>query len=132
MIRFFPCLTCILVVLVAGCGGETVDVDKMVERDGVWYKPNSDSPFSGVLIDSYPNGQKKFEAKVYRGKQHGKQTHWFENGQVQEYSYFEEGNKNGKIDIWHENGQKAMEGEIKYGKITDDTKTWDFNGNVIK
>ena len=37
--------------------------------------------FSGVCVDYYDNGQKKYEGKFKNGKEEGLCIHWYENGQ---------------------------------------------------
>ena len=44
------------------------DLSKLVERDGVRYEGDSETPFTGVAVAKYANGKKKSEATVKDGK----------------------------------------------------------------
>ena len=65
----------LLVMGMVGCGGgdtspkssqaksdeppvQTVDLSRTVERGGLRYEVNSETPFTGVAVDKYENGQK--------------------------------------------------------------------------
>ena len=115
----------LLVMGMVGCGGgddaptpndsqakvdeppvQTVDASKLVERDGLDYEGDSETPFTGVVVYKHENGQKKLEMTYRDGKQEGLET-W-----------------------WHENGQKRSEAIYKDGKKVSETK-WDEEGNEI-
>ena len=49
------------------------------ERNGLIYIPNETTPFTGVYIPTYPNGQKKSEGNVKDDKLEGLVTLLFEN-----------------------------------------------------
>ena len=53
-----------LVLALSGCEKEVevVSVDKIQDRNGTAYLPNSTTPFSGRAVDYYDNGQLKYEA----------------------------------------------------------------------
>ena len=53
-----------LVLALSGCEKEVkvVSVDKIQDRNGTAYLPNSTTPFSGRAEDYYDNGQLKYEA----------------------------------------------------------------------
>jgi antitoxin component YwqK of YwqJK toxin-antitoxin module len=45
------------------------------------YEPNTEVPFTGVLVKKYDNGQKKKEEHYKDGKEDELWTSWFEHGQ---------------------------------------------------
>ena len=47
---------------------QTVDASELVPKGGLTYEVNSETPFTGVAIAKYANGQKKSEATVKDGK----------------------------------------------------------------
>ena len=47
----------LLVMGMVGCG-RTVDESKLVERDGLAYEGDSETPFTGVSVKKDENGQK--------------------------------------------------------------------------
>ena len=51
------------------------------ERNGLIYIPNEATPFTGVYIPTYLNGQKQKEINYKDGKQEGLVIWWDENGQ---------------------------------------------------
>ena len=101
----------LLVMGMVGCGGAAPDWvsedGKWVERDGLIYEANSETPFTGVRVDKYENGQKKLEGTLKDGKREGLAT------------------------SWHENGKKKAEATFMDGKVVSETK-WDEEGNEIK
>ena len=96
----------LLVMGMVGCGG-SVDASKLVNRDGLMYEGDSETPFTGVAVEKYENGQEFAEATFKDGKLEGPRT------------------------LWHENGQKKSEATLKVGKLVSETK-WDEEGNEIK
>ena len=146
----------LLVMGMVGCGGgKIVDRSKLVNRDGLMYEGDSETPFTGVVVAKHENGQKKEEATWKDGKKDGPRTVFHENGQKyveqtwkdgnlegletwwrengqkhQEYNY-KDGKVEGLATTWHENGQKAREETLKDGKKVSETK-WDEEGNEIK
>ncbi len=96
----------LLVMGMVGCGG-TVDFSKLVERDGLMYEGDSETPFTGVMVAKHENGQKSLEGTVKDGKLEGLAT------------------------SWHENGKKKAEATFMDGKVVSETK-WDEEGNEIK
>jgi antitoxin component YwqK of YwqJK toxin-antitoxin module len=76
-------------MLIVGCS-KTIDVDKLVERGGLYYEINSDKPFSGETVEYYENGQKSGE-ETYKDGNLRKETWWFENGQKGSELTFKDG-----------------------------------------
>ena len=71
----------LLVMGMVGCGGKTVDASKLVERDGLMYEGDSETPFTGGVVAKHENGQKESEGTYKDGKEDGPATRWYENGQ---------------------------------------------------
>ena len=121
-------LFCALVLLIAGCGSEKViNLEQLVERDGIWYEVNSEVGFTGRAVTTYENGQKKYEGTCKNGEWVGKRTAWYENGQKKYEATSKNGEMEGKHSQWYENGQKQIEATWKDGKMIEST-TWDENG----
>ena len=69
---------------------QTVDISKTVERGGLRYEINSETPFTGVAVDKYENGQKKVEVTWKDGKKLSG-TYWDEEGnevEIDEWNRF--------------------------------------------
>ena len=120
----------LLVMGIVGCGG---DAPRWVVRDGLVYEGDSETPFTGRMVDKYENGQKKVEATYKDGKAEGLVTWWHENGHGQKASEttYKDGKPEGPSIVWHRNGQKYIERTWKDGKEVSKTK-WDEEGNEIK
>ena len=134
---------------------QTVDLSKLVERDGVMYEGDSETPFTGVRVEKHENGkksreqtykdgkpdgpwtvwhengQKKWEETFKDGKNEGLLTRWYESGQKKWENTYKDGKEEGLQTFWHENGQKSWEQTYKDGKKVSETK-WDEEGNEIK
>ena len=86
---------------------QTVDFSKLIERDGLMYEGDSETPFTGVAVDEWRRGKKWFNSPYKDGKPEGLTT------------------------VWHPNGEKASELTYKDGKEVSKTE-WDEEGNEIK
>ena len=47
---------------------QTVDLSKLVPKDGLMYEGDSETPFTGVAVDYHANGQKFLEQTFKDGK----------------------------------------------------------------
>ena len=146
----------LLVIGMVGCGGgKIVDRSKLVNRDGLMYEGDSETPFTGVVVAKHENGQKASEttfkdgkpeglATIWHkngqkrsedafkdGKREGPTTMWYDNGQKWEEANYKDGKPAGPYTSWHKNGQKQSEATFKDGKLVSETK-WDEEGNEIK
>ena len=140
----------LLVMGIVGCGGgdeapmpnkpqakvddppvQAVDAPKWVERDGLWYEGDSETPFTGVRVEKHENGNKKREATYKDGKVEGLWTGWHENGQKAYEKTLKDDVEEGLWTSWQENGQKAGEEIYKDGEVVSGTR-WDEEGNEIK
>jgi len=134
----------LLVMGIVGCGGggtspksslakvdeppvQTVDMSKLVVRDELLYEINSETPFTGVVVGKYENGQKAGEVTIKDGKPEGPTTEWYKNGQKSSESIWKDGEVASDT-RWHKNGQKKSETTYKDGKKVSKTK-WDEEGN---
>lgn len=122
------------ILAAAGCGDQTVvGRDKVVVEEGLWYEKDSELPFTGVVVEYWPNGQKRGESKIRDGKVQGKVTSWFENGRRKASAVFKDGRLNGKWIEWYENGQKKREREfLDDTEIPGSLKYWNEDGKRIR
>lgn len=97
------------------CGGEakTVESSQIVKRQGMVYEINQEEPFTGKVVDKYPNGQIKGSAELEKGKANGKTVIYYENGQIKESMDMVEGDLVGEYKKYAENGQILEEGTFK-------------------
>ena len=113
---------------------EIVSIDKIVNRNGLAYKINSNEPFSGISEEYYTGRNHQLGRKVnYKnGKQDGTTTTWYENGQQKAEVNYQNDKQDGIATAWWENGQKKTEVNYKNGKQDGITTTWYENGNGQK
>ena len=100
----------------------------LVVRDGLAYKGNSTTPYTGYGFFTHTNGQKKAEGEYRDGKEYGKWTYWHENGQKSWEAEFRDGKEHGKVTYWYENGQKRGEGEWRDGQAHGKYISWHVGG----
>jgi antitoxin component YwqK of YwqJK toxin-antitoxin module len=77
-------------LLIVGCS-KPIDDDSLVERNGIHYQVNSETPYSGKSFSLHENGQKYYERTFKDGKQDGLFTRWDENGQKKDEIPFKDG-----------------------------------------
>lgn len=141
----------------SGCGKAVVSkvVNRIVERNGIYYEPIHNKPFSGKYVsrDSagkivqevhykdgladgfsttwHKNGQKESEGLYKSGKQEGLWTWWNDQGQQIIEKYYKNGLKHGLWIDWHANGQKKVEGTFINGKREGVVTIWNKEGKKI-
>ena len=115
-------------MLIVGCSSpEPFNDEKLIKEDGLVYHPDTKELYSGDVFKKYLGGKTEYEGSYKDGKEDGKWTYWYENGQKKsEITY-----KDGKRELyteWHENGQKRFEATFKDGELIEETR-WDEDGN---
>jgi len=97
-------------LLIVGCSQKPVDETTLIEKEGVMYLPNSDTPYTGEVFTNYDTGQKEYQGT-------------YENGLLVSYSYLhkdgsvkEPVNGENLIDrgglLYETNGQKPYTGDV--------------------
>ena len=126
----FALFVCLLMVV---CGEpdlsdpDVVDWSKLLDRDGVAYLPNEETPYTGQSKGFHKNGQKKGEGNFKDGKRDGLWTEWHKNGQKWTETNWKDGKPNGLATEWYENGQKEVEANLKDGKLMS-VMVWKSDG----
>ena len=137
-----------------GCGEKVLEARHIHEHGGLMYEVNSDDPFTGKVVEYWPNGEKKTEGEVLNGmlhgkvvywyedgqkyneteyrdnKPHGKETGWYKTGQKEGVGYYRDGKVEGKTIMWYKSGQKRKEKEFHNSELISE-QCWDENGNPI-
>ena len=101
---------------------------KIQYRNGIYYEVNQTTPFTGLIQQYYPDGQKSLKSNVKEGKNHGVHISWHENGQKEVDATYKNGKEQGVFTMWHENGQKEFEVSYKDGKEQGAETWWYVNG----
>jgi antitoxin component YwqK of YwqJK toxin-antitoxin module len=71
-------------ITLTSCKQENVSPNQLVKRQGLYYKINSQNPYSGKLVDYHNNGQYKLKENYKDGYTKGPFEKYYENGQLQE------------------------------------------------
>ena len=100
----------IMIALLHFSCGENSEVhnSQTIMIGGKLYKMDEKDPFTGIVYNTYPNGQREY-AGEYR-----------------------DGNPNGLLVYWHENGNKMREGTLKSGTPVGRWITYLEDGSVKK
>ena len=83
-------------------------ISKTIVFDGKLYEMDKDKPFTGIVFNAYPNGEREYQGEYKRGK------------------------PNGLLIYWNENGKKMREGELKSGAQMGRWKYYDNEGDLTK
>ena len=94
-----------LVLLSSYSYSEEVSEDQLVEREGVYYKKFSTTPFTGTAIDYYENGQLELIVNFKDGKQDGPYGSYKENGHLEYRGNYKNGKMDGLQEMRNEKGQ---------------------------
>ena len=102
---------------------ETVSMDELVERNGLYYKKFTDVPYSGEVGNIFKNG--KFKAGMKEG-------YWREyngDGSLGNKEHFRKGKLDGRSEYYYYNGQSIIENHID-GKLNGRWEWYYDNGKL--
>jgi len=128
-------MSLVAVVLLFGlsCSEREINSENLQQRgDELYYAVNEEKPYSGKVVETYENGQKRVERTFKNGKLHGLSTTWDSDGQKNTEISYKDGYKSGHYREWHYNGQQRMEGAYKDGKEDGRWVFWYANGQQEK
>ena len=114
-------------MLVVGCS-KPINDEALIDKDGLKYHPDTKELYSGDVFKNYLGGKTEYEGSYKYGKQDGKWTWWYENGQKKSEQTYKDGKEDGLHTQWYENGQKRIEGNYRNGEHTDIWTSWDSLG----
>jgi hypothetical protein len=80
-------------VLLASCSTKEVPTDELIERQGIIYEINSQTPFSGRSVSYLENGQRIGEETYKDGKVDGSVRIYYENGELRSKVCYKNGEK---------------------------------------
>lgn len=87
-----------------------------------------EEPFSGWMIEHYPDGSIKSRSQVVAGVLEGLSEGWHPNGQLQIREQFVGGIAEGIVTKWHPNGVMLSEGRAVEGRFEGTFRRWHENG----
>ena len=77
--------------------------------DGLYYKADSTTLFTGEGLVYHPNGKKAAHGQIVDGKPTGTWSHWYFNGQLEAKGNYSEGKRDGVWVQFDETGGKLEE-----------------------
>ena len=112
---------------------ETLSLDDLVERNGLFYKKFTDIPFtgevSGILEVFFESG------KFKNGEKNGEWLMYYDNGQLSSRFNYKDVKKDGVFEYFHKDGHLASRGNYKNDKEEGSrVEYWRmeiFSGNII-
>ena len=102
--------------------------DALVLQDGKLFEKGAAIPFTGTMVEHYPDGAIKSRSQVAGGQLHGLSEGWHTNGLLQVTETFQAGVSHGTRTKWHENGRKLSEAPIAHGQIHGTFRRWTEQG----
>lgn len=109
---------------------KVVNYDDLEVINGLFYEHNSNTPFTGRCITTYPNGKLGFGGNIKDGLRDGEWIWFYENGNKKRYCLYKKGVKDGPTIYYYKNGQKKSEIIFSNDKNIKQT-SWDEKGNKI-
>ena len=106
--------------------------EALVLREGQLYLTNAAAPFTGQLIERYPEGGLRARSAIRNGRLEGKSEGWFTNSQPQVVEYFVAGVSHGPRTKWYPNGNKQSEAAIVAGKLQGVFRRWHPDGGLAE
>ena len=105
-------LAFLFMLLTSICFGQTfADLSEIKEKtvDGVLLKIYKNKPFSGIIIEKFPNGKSKSWISMNNGLASGLWQEWYENGKLKFNGHWLNGKAHGLWEYYHENGVLRQE-----------------------
>ena len=79
-----------MLMAIGGCSNE-VTLDQIVERGGLTYEVNSQTPFTGSAVVYFENGQFRYKENYKDGKRDGLTEGYYEDGQLKYKENYKDG-----------------------------------------
>ncbi len=109
-----------------------VQRDFLTPREGRLWRAGQGQPFTGFMVEHYPDGVLKSRSAVSDGVLHGVSEGWYPNGGRQVREHFVLGVSHGLREKWHANGRLWSRATIEEGKLNGEFKRWDEAGNLAE
>ena len=104
-------------ILLTSCGENEVDSSKLVERRGLTYEVNSETPFTGVSLTKYDNDQIKEKVHYEEGLKIGEENSYSKRGLITKNITYENGEEVTKtIYTYHKNDKLEWKQTLKGDK----------------
>lgn len=97
-------------------------------RGGLLYRKGAVEPFTGVMLERYPDGALLSRSTVVAGRLHGLSEGWYPDGRLQVREHFVRGVSQGERIKWHANGATQSVAAIVEGQLHGPFLRWHENG----
>ncbi len=87
-------------------------------------------PYTGLAIETFPDGGSRSEAHFREGLMEGAVKEWYHDGQIESDEFFHRGLLHGACKSWYPNGQICEDGTYQYG-ICLARQEWDEAGELV-
>ena len=109
-----------------------VPAGELIRRDGLAFWKDDSTPFTGIIIEAYPDGSRKSRSALSNGLMHGASEGWYTNGVLQVREQFQHGVSHGLREKWFASGAKLSETTIEHGQLEGLFKRWHENGSLAE
>lgn len=107
-------------------------VAQLVKRDGRMFLTNESMPFTGALLERFPNGALKSRSQLVAGLLEGLSEGWHTNGQMEVREHFKAGVSHGLRRKWNPQGALLSESQIQEGQHHGTFRRWHENGRLAE
>jgi hypothetical protein len=97
----------------AGEANNPIVYGSLEERDGLLFKLDSTTPFSGIHSWFHHNGQLAGLVSITNGVSDGPYETWHSDGRKDMEQHYDNGKLNGRRTVWYKNGQKYTQDHYK-------------------
>lgn len=105
---------------------------QLLLRDGLWCQKEGETPFTGIMIETYETGGRKSRSLIVEGRLEGLSERWYTNGQPERLEHFRAGVSHGLRTKWHPNGRKLSEVQIVEGNLEGTFRRWHEDGSLYE
>jgi antitoxin component YwqK of YwqJK toxin-antitoxin module len=98
------------------------------EQQGILYY--AQKPFSGFVVEKYPDKKLASKNGYFNGKLEGKQEKWYSDSSKMEVRFYQENRKSGEHRGWWESGQMKFEYFIENDIPIKTHREWYQNGQL--
>ncbi len=145
----------IAICLAAVSCSDKQNLEHLIFKENMAFKPESDKPYSGKVFKLYQSGKIRFEGFYKDGLKDGEFTRYDENKKIIEIDNFKQGEKDGEfiqydrdgkiklsseykkglrngVSLEYENGVTIFEGEYENGSPTNSHTYWYNDGKKVR
>ncbi len=101
-------------------------------REGLLFRKGAAEPFTGVMLEQYPDGALLSRSTVVAGRLHGLSEGWYPDGRLQVREHFVRGVSQGERIKWHANGATQSVAGIVEGQLHGRFLRWHENGALAE